>query len=148
MTNQAGIVCVLEDDPRKPDLFHQRYRASLPLQPGHQSHAAPVEIIGRQTRHNRVSRGLVSCRVVWATNPHILNIAPPLNLLAGWFTPHVAYTMSKYGMSLCLLGMADEFRRYGVAVNALWPRMAIAAAVRNLLGGDSGGTMFLRTFPT
>jgi citronellol/citronellal dehydrogenase len=72
-----------------------------------------------------------------ADNPHILNISPPLNMEARWFAPHVAYTMAKYGMSMCVLGMAAEFREQGVAVNALWPRTAIAtAAVRNLLGGD------------
>ncbi len=72
-----------------------------------------------------------------AKNPHILNISPPLNLDSKWFAPHVAYTMAKYGMSLCVLGMAEELRPKGIAVNALWPRTAIAtAAVRNLLGGD------------
>ena len=72
-----------------------------------------------------------------AANPHILNLAPPLNMEARWFAPHVAYTMAKYGMSLCVLGMAEEFRGDGVAVNALWPRTVIAtAAVRNLLGGE------------
>ncbi|WP_058868055.1 NAD(P)-dependent oxidoreductase [Chloracidobacterium thermophilum] len=72
-----------------------------------------------------------------ADNPHILNISPPLNMDSRWFAPHVAYTMAKYGMSMCVLGMAAEFREQGVAVNALWPRTAIAtAAVRNLLGGD------------
>ena len=72
-----------------------------------------------------------------AENPHILNISPPLNFEARWFAPHVAYTMAKYGMSLCVLGMAEEFRDDGIAVNALWPRTAIAtAAVRNLLGGE------------
>ncbi len=72
-----------------------------------------------------------------APNPHVLNLSPPLNLEARWFAPHLAYTLSKYGMSLCVLGMAEEFRDDGVAVNALWPRTAIAtAAVRNLLGGE------------
>lgn len=72
-----------------------------------------------------------------AENPHILNLSPPLNMEAKWFAPHVAYTMAKYGMSLCVLGMAAEFRDRGIAVNALWPRTAIAtAAVQNLLGGD------------
>ncbi len=71
-------------------------------------------------------------------NPHILNIAPPLNMAPHWFAPHVAYTMSKYGMSMCVLGMAEEFRERGIAVNALWPRTAIAtAAIANLLGGES-----------
>ena len=70
-------------------------------------------------------------------NPHLLNISPPLNMESRWFAPHVAYTMSKYGMSLCVLGMAEEFREKGLAVNALWPRSVIAtAAVQNLLGGD------------
>lgn len=70
-------------------------------------------------------------------NPHILNISPPLNMEEKWFAPHVAYTMAKFGMSLCVLGMAGEFRKQGVAVNALWPRTTIAtAAVQNLLGGD------------
>jgi citronellol/citronellal dehydrogenase len=73
-----------------------------------------------------------------AANPHVLNLSPPLNLEARWFAPHVAYTMAKYGMSLCVLGMAEEFRNDGIAFNALWPRTVIAtAAVRNLLGGDS-----------
>lgn len=70
-------------------------------------------------------------------NPHILNISPPLNMEARWFAPHVAYTMSKFGMSMCVLGMAEEFRDQGVAVNALWPQTVIAtAAVQNLLGGN------------
>ena len=72
-----------------------------------------------------------------AANPHVLNLSPPLNMEARWFSRHVAYTMAKYGMSMCVLGMADEFKADGVAVNALWPRTAIAtAAVRNLLGGE------------
>jgi len=73
-----------------------------------------------------------------AANPHILMVSPPLNMEARWFAPHVAYTMAKFGMSMCVLGMAEEFRPLGIAVNALWPRTAIAtAAVRNLLGGDA-----------
>jgi citronellol/citronellal dehydrogenase len=73
-----------------------------------------------------------------AQNPHILNLSPPLNMEARWFAPHVAYTMAKFGMSMCVLGMAEEFRSVGIAVNALWPRTAIAtAAVQNLLGGDT-----------
>ncbi|RMH42029.1 MAG: NAD(P)-dependent oxidoreductase [Deltaproteobacteria bacterium] len=71
-------------------------------------------------------------------NPHILNISPPLNMEARWFAPHVAYTMAKYGMSMCALGMAEEFRGDGIAVNTLWPRTTIdTAAIRNLLGGDA-----------
>ena len=73
-----------------------------------------------------------------ADQPHILNIAPPLNMDPQWFAPHVAYTMSKYGMSMCVLGMATEMREQGVAVNALWPATVIAtAAVQNLLGGEA-----------
>ncbi len=72
-----------------------------------------------------------------AENPHILNLSPPLNMEPRWFQNHVAYSMAKFGMSMCVLGMAAEFADDGVAVNALWPRTAIAtAAVRNLLGGD------------
>ncbi|MCA9213004.1 MAG: NAD(P)-dependent oxidoreductase [Planctomycetales bacterium] len=72
-----------------------------------------------------------------SSNPHVLNISPPLNLDTKWFAGHVAYTMAKYGMSMCVLGMAEEFRSEGIAVNALWPQTAIAtAAVQNLLGGD------------
>ena len=73
-----------------------------------------------------------------ASNPHILNLAPPLNMEPRWFANHVAYTMAKYGMSMCVLGMAEEFRDRGVGVNALWPKTVIAtAAVANLLGGES-----------
>lgn len=72
-----------------------------------------------------------------STNPHILNLSAPLNMQEKWFAPHVAYTMAKFGMSMCVLGMAGEFREQGIAVNALWPRTTIAtAAVQNLLGGD------------
>lgn len=71
-----------------------------------------------------------------AANPHVLNIAPPLNLNPRWFAPHVAYTMAKYGMSLCVLGMAEEFRGDGVAVNALWPRTAIDTAAITLIAGE------------
>ncbi len=72
-----------------------------------------------------------------AENPHILNLSPPLNMEARWFADHVAYTMAKFGMSMCVLGMAAELAEKGIAVNALWPRTGIAtAAVRNLLGGE------------
>ncbi len=72
-----------------------------------------------------------------ADNPHVLNLSPPLDMSPKWFAPHVAYTMAKYGMSLCVLGMAEEFRKDGIAFNALWPRTAIAtAAVEFALGGD------------
>lgn len=74
-----------------------------------------------------------------ASNPHILNLSPPLDMSERWFAGHVAYTMAKYGMSLCVLGMAGEFRADGIAVNALWPRTGIAtAAIRFALAGDEG----------
>ena len=72
-----------------------------------------------------------------AHNPHILNLSPPLNLDPRWFAPHLAYTMSKYGMSMIVLGLAEELKKYRIAANALWPKTTIAtAAVKNLLGGD------------
>lgn len=71
-------------------------------------------------------------------NPHILNMSPPLNMNARWFGPHVAYTMSKYTMSMCTLGMSKELKEDGIAVNSLWPETGIAtAAVKNLLGGET-----------
>ena len=73
-----------------------------------------------------------------AENPHILMLSPPLDMSEKWFAPHLAYTMAKFGMSLCVLGLAGELRRQGIAVNALWPRTTIAtAAVKNLLGGEA-----------
>ena len=63
-----------------------------------------------------------------ANNPHILNLSPPLNMNAKWFKAHLAYTMSKYGMSMCTLGMAEELRSSGIAVNSLWPKTTIATA--------------------
>ena len=71
-----------------------------------------------------------------AANPHILNLSPPLNMEAKWFKNHVAYTMAKFGMSMCVLGMAAEFAGE-LAVNALWPRTAIATSAINLIGGPA-----------
>ncbi len=68
-------------------------------------------------------------------NPQILNLAPPLSMKAKWFKSHVAYTMAKYGMSMCVLGMAEEFKRDGIAVNALWPRTAIDTAALAMIPG-------------
>ena len=68
-------------------------------------------------------------------NPQILNLAPPLSMKAKWFKNHVAYTMAKYGMSMCVLGMAEEFKRDGIAVNALWPRTAIDTAALAMIPG-------------
>ena len=70
-----------------------------------------------------------------SSNPHILTLSPPLNLDPKWFRQHTAYTMSKYGMSMCVLGMAAEFAEQGIAVNALWPRTVIATAALAMLGG-------------
>jgi citronellol/citronellal dehydrogenase len=70
-----------------------------------------------------------------AANPHILTLSPPLNMNPRWFGPHVAYTIAKYGMSMCVLGMAEEFRRDGIAVNALWPRTTIATAALQVIPG-------------
>ncbi|XP_015178278.1 PREDICTED: hydroxysteroid dehydrogenase-like protein 2 [Polistes dominula] len=73
-----------------------------------------------------------------STNPHIVNISPPLNMKPIWFQNHVAYTMAKYGMSMCVLGMAEEFKEDGIAVNAVWPQTAIyTAAIEMLTGPDS-----------
>lgn len=72
-----------------------------------------------------------------ALNPHILNLSPPLNLNPEWFSRHLAYTLSKYGMSMIVLGLAEELKTFRIAANALWPKTTIAtAAVQNLLGGD------------
>lgn len=93
--------------------------------------------------HGVNTRGTFACsqaaipHLEKAENPHILNISPPLNMDARWFAPHVAYTMAKFGMSLCVLGMSKELEAKKIAVNALWPKTVIAtAAVQNLLGGD------------
>lgn len=94
--------------------------------------------------HGINTRGTFACSqacipyLAKSENPHILNISPPLNMEARWFAPHVAYTMAKYGMSLCVLGMHEELKPMKIAVNALWPKTVIAtAAVENLLGGDT-----------
>ena len=96
--------------------------------------------------HQVNTRGTFLCsqkaipHLLKAGNPHILNLAPPLHstLQAKWFAPHAAYTMAKYGMSLCVLGMAEEFREQGIAVNALWPRTAIdTEAIRLIAGQDA-----------
>jgi len=68
-------------------------------------------------------------------NPHILTLSPPLSMKAKWFRNHVAYTMAKYGMSMCVLGMAEEFKREKIAVNALWPRTAIDTAALAMIPG-------------
>ena len=79
-----------------------------------------------------------------ARNPHILTLSPPLHLDARWFKDHVAYTMAKYGMSLCVLGMAEEFRARGIAVNALWPRSVIATAAIAMIPGAAAAMERMR----
>ena len=93
--------------------------------------------------HNINTRGTFLCSKLAvpflrkADNPHVLNLSSPLNMETRWFQNHVAYTMAKFGMSMCVLGMSEEFRSDGIAFNALWPRTAIAtAAVGNIIGGD------------
>jgi len=91
--------------------------------------------------HSVNVRGTFACSkaclpyLIKSDNPHILNLSPPLNLDPVWFKDYLAYTMSKYGMSMCVLGMAREFSKHGVAVNALWPRTVIKTAAINMLGG-------------
>lgn len=95
--------------------------------------------------HQVNTRGTFLCsqaclpHLLKADNPHILNLSPPLNMETKWFAPHVAYTMAKFGMSMCVLGMAGEFKDKGVGVNALWPKTAInTAAIRMILGPEGG----------
>jgi citronellol/citronellal dehydrogenase len=85
-----------------------------------------------------VSRACIP-HLLKAQNPHVLMLSPPLDMSPRWFGNHVAYTMAKYGMSMCVLGMAEEFREQGVAFNALWPRTGIAtAAIEFALAGEEG----------
>jgi citronellol/citronellal dehydrogenase len=90
------------------------------------------------TRGTFVVSKLCIAHLKRSENAHVLTLSPPLNMDPKWFANHVAYTIAKYGMSMCTLGMAEEFRADGIAFNALWPRTIIAtAAVQNLLGGDA-----------
>ena len=93
--------------------------------------------------HQINARGTYLCsqicllHLMKAKNPHVLNISPPLNTESHWFAPHTAYTIAKFNMSLCVLGMAEEFEKEGVAFNALWPKTTIdTAAIRNFHGTD------------
>ncbi|MBT5795831.1 MAG: NAD(P)-dependent oxidoreductase [Porticoccaceae bacterium] len=102
-----------------------------------------VSMKGYDLMHTVNTRGTFLCSqkavpyLRKSDNPHVLNLSPPLNMEIRWFQNHVAYSMAKYGMSMCVLGMGSEFKRDGIAFNALWPRTAIAtAAVANHLGGD------------
>jgi citronellol/citronellal dehydrogenase len=94
--------------------------------------------------HHINTRGTFLCsqkcipHLLKSDNPHVLNLSPPLNMEERWFGPHVAYTMAKFGMSMCVLGMSAEFKKDGIAFNALWPRTAIAtAAIVKILGGEA-----------
>ena len=92
--------------------------------------------------HGVNTRGTFVCSqacIPWlekAQNPHILNNSPPLSMNAKWFKDHTAYTMAKYGMSMCVLGMSAELKDSGIAVNAIWPRTTIATAATMMLGGQ------------
>ncbi len=94
--------------------------------------------------HNVAARGTFLCtqhclpHLERSTNPHVLNIAPPLNFEARWFQSHLAYSLAKYGMSLCVLGMAAEFESQGIAFNALWPRKTVATAAITMIAGEDG----------
>ena len=89
------------------------------------------------TRGTYLASKLAIPHLAKAESPHILMLSPPLDMKAKWFAPHLAYSLAKFGMSLCVLGLAEELKAQGIAVNALWPRTTIAtAAVNNLLGGD------------
>ena len=90
------------------------------------------------TRATLLTSQLCLPHLLKSSNPHILCLAPPIDMDKGWFAGTLPYTMAKYGMSLCVQGLSQEFRKQGVAVNALWPETGIAtAAVANLLGGEA-----------
>ncbi|XP_047426536.1 hydroxysteroid dehydrogenase-like protein 2 isoform X2 [Mugil cephalus] len=95
-------------------------------------------MLGINLRGTYLTSKLVIPHLLKSGRPHILNLSPPLNLNPVWFKNHTAYTMAKYGMSMCVLGMAEEFRGQ-IAVNALWPRTAIQTAAMDMLGGDGIG---------
>ncbi|KAM9700031.1 hydroxysteroid dehydrogenase-like protein 2 [Menidia menidia] len=95
-------------------------------------------MLGINLRGTYLTSKLVIPHLLKSRSPHILNLSPPLNLNPVWFKNHTAYTMAKYGMSMCVLGMAEEFRGQ-IAVNALWPKTAIQTAAMDMLGGDGVG---------
>ena len=94
-------------------------------------------MFGVNTRGTFVTTQACAPFLAKAENPHVLMLSPPLDMKSQWFSGHVAYSIAKYGMSLIVLGLADELKPEGIAVNALWPRSTIAtAAIKNILGGD------------
>lgn len=94
-------------------------------------------MFGVNTRGSFVTTQACLPYLAKSANPHVLMLSPPLDMKAQWFSGHVAYSIAKYGMSLCVLGLADELKAKGIAVNTLWPRTTIAtAAIKNILGGD------------
>jgi citronellol/citronellal dehydrogenase len=110
MPARSSLTGTLETDMKRYDLMHQV-----------------------NTRGTFLVSKLCIPHLMLAQNPHILNLAPPLDMEAKWFKGHVAYTMAKFGMSMCTLGMSAEFAKEGISVNSLWPLTAIdTAAVRNL----------------
>ncbi|WP_427453692.1 SDR family oxidoreductase [Litorimonas sp. WD9-15] len=149
-----GVVCDIRDEAnvkQAVDAAVQRFggidicinnASAISLTP---TSATPMKRYDLMNQVNARGTFLVSqtClpHLMKADNPHIMNIAPPLDMNPKWFKMHTAYTMAKYGMSMCTLGMAEEFRGK-VAVNSLWPMTSIdTAAVRNVLGGDSMAKM-------
>ena len=147
-----GLACVV--DVRNPDLIQAAVDKAVETFGGIDilvNNASAISLTGTlQTKVKRYDlmhqvnvRGTFLCsqaclpHLLKADNPHILNLSPPLNLDPKWFGSHVAYTMTKYGMSMCVLGMAEEFKGK-VAVNALWPQTTIAtAAIEFALGGEA-----------
>jgi citronellol/citronellal dehydrogenase len=147
-----ALACVV--DVRSEDQIHAAVEAAVKQFGGIDvlvNNASAIQLTGTvetamkryDLMHQVNTRGTYACsqacvpHLAKAANPHVLNLSPPLSMQEKWFAPHVAYTMAKFGMSMCVLGMAGEFRGAGIAFNALWPRTVIAtAAVQNLLGGD------------
>ena len=112
--------------------------SAISLAPIEKTEAKRVDLmLGINTRGTLLVSKACIPHLRTAQNPHILMLSPPLDMSPKWFAGHVAYSIAKYGMSLCVLGLAEELRKDGIAVNALWPRTTIAtAAIRNVLGGD------------
>jgi citronellol/citronellal dehydrogenase len=112
---------------------------SLTADPGDRHEALRPDASDQHARHVPDLQGLHPVPEEGRANPHVLMLSPPLDMSPRWFGSHVAYTMAKFGMSMCVLGMAEEFKSDGIAFNALWPRTGIAtAAIQFALAGDEG----------